>query len=89
MKYCKDCGEIFDEEEAYYEDCGFDTEVWGHNEYQKAWEMKCPYCYSTNYGEVSYCDECDEPFPPDELDDDNLCECCREDKGETNDRITD
>ena len=78
MYYCENCDELFDEEDAHYEDCGFYTEVWGHQEYQEFWELQCPYCRSTELEEATTCSCCGEYFKPNELDDDCLCEDCRQ-----------
>ena len=80
MKYCKECGEIFDEEDAHYKDCGFWCEFWGHDVYDKEYEMQCPYCRSDKLDDCVCCDECGEECRPEDLDENWLCECCREEK---------
>ena len=84
MYYCKNCEELFDKEDAHYEDCGFWCEFWGHDVYKEEYEMQCPYCRSERIEKAYTCDGCGEYFRPYELDGDDLCECCREDKGEEN-----
>ena len=88
MYYCERCKELFDEEEAHYEDCGFWCEFWGHDVYNEAYEMQCPHCRGTDFEEAPMCDVCREYFTPDELDENDLCECCREERGEEDDGIT-
>lgn len=82
VKYCKDCGCIFDEEDANIEDCGFYTEVWGHQEYQVFDVLRCPDCNSDEIDDAEKCEECGDYFSPDELDEDGYCPYCHEDKGE-------
>lgn len=82
--YCKDCDEFFDEDDAYLEDVGFWSNFWGHDVYKEEYDMKCPYCHRDNFEEAQTCDKCGEYFRPDELDDDCLCEDCRENKENKN-----
>lgn len=82
VKYCKHCGAIFDEEDADLVDVGFWCEFWGHDVYNKEYELHCPDCGSEDIDDAEECEECRDYFTPDELDEDGLCPCCHEDKGD-------
>ena len=75
---CLECGNVFDDDEISYwsESRG---EFWGE---PCSEEMSgCPYC-GGDYEDAYECEECGEYFTLDELDENHLCEDCREDDEE-------
>lgn len=76
---CLECGNVFDDDEISYwsESRG---EFWGE---PCSEEMSgCPHCGSGDYEDAYECEECGEYFTLDELDENHLCEDCREDTDE-------
>lgn len=73
MYICRDCGEIFTEDELEEEDCSFYTEYWGSNIRVPYTDYKCPYCGSKNFADAYRCENCGEWCDPD---DDGLCDDC-------------
>lgn len=73
MYICRDCGEIFTEDELEEEDCSFYTEYWGSNILVPYTNYKCPYCGSKDFVDACRCEDCGEWCVPD---DDGLCDEC-------------
>lgn len=76
--YCEDCGEVFDEDEIELRVNGEWLEYWGSRVYREVNTSLCPHCGSESIQEASYCDKCGEAYPPENLDENNLCEDCKE-----------
>ena len=87
MYYCKDCGELFDEDDIVEEDESFPVEYWGSIVTCPCYSSHCPYCNSNDIEEAPKCDKCGEYFSPDDLDEDGLCEDCREENKEEKDDV--
>lgn len=68
---CPICKEVIYEEELY---CKIHSATW----YEPACYERRTCCYGTDYEEAWQCEECGEWFTREELDDDFLCEYCRE-----------
>ena len=81
MKICLECGEVFDDDEiAYWEERR--GEFWGFPAYETM--SGCPHCKG-DYVEAYECENCGKYFTLDELDENHLCEDCREDEEEDTD----
>lgn len=78
MLKCCECGKVFEDGEVarWREDRG---EFWGFKSYETM--TGCPSCRG-EYEEAEMCENCGEYFFEDELDENHLCEDCREDTGE-------
>jgi DNA-directed RNA polymerase subunit RPC12/RpoP len=78
MQICLECGKTFedDEIECWQESRG---EFWGEPAYENM--SGCPHCGGA-YEEAYECENCGEYFTLDELDENHLCEDCREDEEE-------
>ena len=76
MLICLECGKVFDYDEIarWEETHGLDTPP-----YEKM--SGCPRCYGA-YDEAYECENCGKYFTKDELDENHLCEDCREDDEE-------
>ena len=81
MQKCLECGEVFedDEVEQWKESRG---EFWGVVAYETV--SGCPAC-GGDYEEAYECESCGNYFTLDELDENYLCEVCREDEEEETD----
>lgn len=73
MYICRDCGEIFTEDELEEEDCSFYTEYWGSDILVPYTDYKCPYCGSKDFVNACRCENCGEWCDPD---DEGLCDGC-------------
>lgn len=81
MLICLECGKTFEEDEIKHwkEDRG---EFWGFPSYENM--SGCPHCQG-DYEEAYECENCGKYFTLDELDENYLCEDCREDEEEKTD----
>ena len=75
MNICLECGKVFEDSEISHwkEDRG---EYCGERAYENV--SGCPYCKG-DFREAIKCESCGEYFTLDELDENHLCEDCRED----------
>ena len=78
MLKCVDCGHVFRDSELAYWSEGR-GEYWGAS----CSEMMsgCPKCHG-DYEEAKICESCGQYFTLEELDENHLCEGCREDTDE-------
>lgn len=78
MFICLKCGKVFDEDEVkVWEE--YRGEYWGMDAYETM--SGCPSCEGS-YEEAEQCTECGEYFFLFDLDENHLCENCREDTDE-------
>lgn len=76
MKICLECGKVFEDDEiAYWQESR--GEFWGFPAYESM--SGCPDCHG-GYEEAYQCENCGKYFTKDELDENCLCEDCREDE---------
>ena len=74
---CEDCGEIFLKEDIIVV-CEEEPQPWVDGcPVEKIYEWHCPECGSSDINECEYCEECGEPFRPQDLVD-GVCESCRD-----------
>ena len=75
MQICLECEKVFEDEEiAYWQESR--GEFWGEPAYESM--SGCPHCRG-DYDEAIKCDACGQYFTLNELDENHLCEECRED----------
>lgn len=76
MYKCRNCDSMFEETTTVYEShpygMGYALEPWS----------ACPYCKDTDIVKLKQCENCEEWFEKEELDDDLCPECWREEYGE-------
>lgn len=78
MQICLECGKVFEDDEiAHWEESR--GEFWGEPAYENM--SGCPHCGGA-YEEAYECENCGKYFTLDELDENHLCEDCREDTDE-------
>lgn len=78
MQKCLECGKVFEDDEiAHWQEIR--GEFWGEPAYEDV--SGCPYCQG-DYEEAIKCESCGQYFTLDELDENHLCENCREDTDE-------
>lgn len=76
--YCNDCHAVFMAEDASIRR-EEERHYWLDDSPVEVLYMRCcPECGSSDIDEAAYCDECGCAFAPDGLDDNFLCEECRE-----------
>ena len=76
MQKCLECGKVFEDDEiAHWQESR--GEFWGSPAYETM--SGCPHCQG-DYEEAYECEECGQYFTLDELDENCLCEDCREDE---------
>lgn len=79
MQKCLECGKVFEDDEiAHWRESR--GEFWGSPAYETM--SGCPHCEGA-YEEAHECEGCGEHFTLDELDENHLCEYCREDEDDT------
>lgn len=72
---CDECHAVFHENEARYETVE-NVHWWLDDKPVERWTVVyCPFCGCEGPVDVSYCDNCGEPFHPDDLND-GLCKEC-------------
>lgn len=75
---CLECGKVFEDDEiAHWQESR--GEFWGFPAYETM--SGCPDCQG-DYEEAEKCESCGKYFTKDELDENCLCEDCREDDEE-------
>ena len=78
MLKCLECGKVFEDDEiAHWQESR--GEFWGEPAYETVWG--CPHCQG-DCSEAIKCESCGGYFTLDELDENHLCEDCREDTDE-------
>lgn len=81
--FCLDCDSVMDDTESLCFHPEAHSELDG-NPVEWVGERRCIYCNSDNLEEAEYCDECGELFPRSMLDENSLCENCRQKYQEEN-----
>ena len=76
MNICLECGKTFEDSEiAHWQESR--GEFWGFPAYETV--SGCPRCQG-DYEEAEKCESCGQYFTLDELDENHLCEDCREEE---------
>lgn len=81
MLYCKDCNEIFSEDEVIIKDYGNVEEVWGSSVKCSYKIPVCPFCLSEDIVEAEICPKCKNHVREEDINESGYCYQCEKLKG--------
>lgn len=80
--YCKECSACFTDEDVAWT-CEEEQHTWLDDcPVERFYFRHCPVCGSEDIEECPECEECGGQFHPDDLDENGLCQDCREREAE-------